>query len=105
MADERRIVMPAFPGTAIKRLDLAEGYEFQERPDGGIDIVPKQGQPGGGGGGVSIKCKCIGGTAGGCKITVTGPFALCSEDGCSECAFEIEVPVPGALDYMRDMLA
>jgi hypothetical protein len=42
---------------------------------------------------------------GACKITVTGPFALCSEDGCSKRVFEIEVPVPGAFDYLGSFFA
>jgi hypothetical protein len=102
MARRRDFIrLPAVPGTVVKRVDLAKGFEFQKRRGGRVDIIELKAQDPVG----TLKCGCLEASGGACKLTVLGRIALCEEAGCKDCGFIVEVPVPGLVDYFRGVFA
>ena len=104
---EEFIALPAFPGIALKQIELAEGYEFGEPRGGEVDIfkketskkgtskLPKPKQ-------ATLECVCAFGS-GGCNIETSGNQAFCSNDTCKNCAWKVKVPTADFVGYLGEV--
>jgi len=104
---EEFIALPAFPGIALKQIELAEGYEFGEPRGGEVDIfkketskkgtskLPKPKQ-------ATLQCACIG-EGSGCILTVVGGFADCANGDCKSCGWIIKVPGADFVGYLGEV--
>jgi len=74
---------PARPqGVIINQLQAQPGYVFEAGPNN--QVIARRVGSGPGGLGASASCGCTG-TAGSCVLSVTGGFAVCSQDSDFSC--------------------
>jgi hypothetical protein len=97
------ISLPDLPGIALKRIELARGYEFG-RPSGGrVTIYKKATTRMARQKAVTVSCECGSGD-GSCKVTVQGSVAFCQNDVCRRCNWKITVPSGVFAAYLAEAL-
>ncbi|HKA27150.1 MAG TPA: hypothetical protein VKD88_07240 [Gaiellaceae bacterium] len=100
---QESVTLPAFPGIALKRVELAKGYAFGKPRGGKVEIFKEKTRAQAREKtGATLECVCSGGN-GGCEIFVEGGIASCTNDTCNSCTWRVRVPSDAFVVYLSEV--